>query len=92
MMAGGNKMKYEGDPSSPAVSLLNIKIFLNSVLSDTHTGARFFTVYVKFFYLQSPIKNIQYMRIPLKHFKEEIRDAYNIMYITENGYVYIEIC
>ena len=92
MMAGGNKLKYEGDPSSPAVSLLNIKIFLNSVLSNTNTVARFFTAYVKKYYLQSPMKNFQYMRIPLKHFKEKIRDAYNIMDITENGYVYIEIC
>ena len=30
---GGDKLKYPGDPSSPAVSLLNVKIHINSIIS-----------------------------------------------------------
>ena len=32
MTVGGDKFEYEGDPSSPPVSLLNTNIFLNSVI------------------------------------------------------------
>ena len=35
--------------------------------------------------------NFQYMKIPLKYFTQEIRDEYNIIYITEKSHVYIEI-
>ena len=48
---GGDKLTYDGDPSSPAVSLLNIKIILNSVISDAHKGARFMTADIKKHYL-----------------------------------------
>ena len=85
-------MEHEGDPSSHTVSLLSMKIFLGSVIYDAYTGARFCTADMKIHYIQSPMKNFQYMHIPLKHFIEEICDEYNIMDIAENGYVYIEIC
>ena len=88
---GVDKLEYEGDPSSPAILLLSTKIFLNSLISDAYTDARFCTVDMENYYLQSPMKNLQYMCIPLKHFTEEIRDEYNVMDIAENGYVYIEI-
>ena len=91
MTAGGDKLIYDGDPSSPAVSLLNTKIFFNSVISDAHKGARFSSADIKNHYLQSPMKKFQYMRIPLKYFTDEIRQEYNIMDIADNGYVYIEI-
>ena len=91
MTAGGDKLIYDGDPSSPAVSLLKTKIFLNSVISDARKGAKFSSADIKNHYLQSPMKKFQYMHIPLKYFTDEIRQEYNIMDIAENGYVYIEI-
>ena len=36
MIVGGDKLEYDGDPSSPAVSLLNTKVFLNIIISDAH--------------------------------------------------------
>ena len=33
LTAGGNKLDYPGDPSSPAVSLLNVKIHINKNIS-----------------------------------------------------------
>ena len=35
-IAGGDKLDYPGDPSSPAVSLLNVKIHINSTISYHH--------------------------------------------------------
>ena len=91
MTVSGDKLDYKGDPSSPAISLLNTNIFLNSVISDVRTGAKFCTVDVKNHYLQSPIKNFQYMLIPPKHFTEDIRNEYDIIDIKENSYVYTKI-
>ena len=47
MIVGGDRMEYEGDPSSPVVSLLNTKLFLNSVISDAYKGVRFATTDIK---------------------------------------------
>ena len=91
MIVGGDKLVYDGDPSSPTISLLNTKIFLNSVISYAHKGERFSSADIKNHHLQSPMKQFQYMHIPLKYFTDEIRQEYNIMDISENGYGYIEI-
>ena len=47
MTVGGDKLEYDGDPSSPVVSLLNTKIFLSIIISDAHEGARFSSVDIK---------------------------------------------
>ena len=91
MTVGGYKLAYEDDPNSPAISLLNTQIFLNSIISDAYTGARFCTADMKVHYLQLPMKNYHYMRIPLKYFTEEIHKEYDIMDIADHGYIYIEI-
>ena len=44
---GGNVLEYIGDSSLPTASLLEAKLLLNSVISDSHKGARFFTLDIK---------------------------------------------
>ena len=41
LTAGGDKLDYPGDPSSPAVSLLNVKIHINSTISRAKHNARY---------------------------------------------------
>ena len=91
MIVGGDRLEYEGDPSFPTISLLNKNIFLNSVILDAHIGVRFCAADAKHHYLQSFMKNYQYMRILIKYFTEEISNKYNIIHIAEHGYVYIGI-
>ena len=57
MTAGGDKLECDGDPSSPAVSLLNTKIFFNGVISDAHKGEKIAMADIKNSYLQSPMMN-----------------------------------
>ena len=90
MTVDSKKLENDGDPSLPAMSLLNTN-FLNSVILDAKKGAPFVTAEIKSNYLQSPMKIYQYMRIPLKYFTQEIREKYDIMEITSKGSVYIEI-
>ena len=91
MTVGGDRLDCEEDPSSPAVSLLDTKIMLNSVISDAHKGARYCTSDIKNFYLNNPMKKFRYMKIPLKYIPKEIMDEYNIQDIQSNGFVYVEI-
>ena len=49
LTAGGDKLDYPGDPSSPAVSTLDTKTHINSTISDAHKGARYMTLDIKIF-------------------------------------------
>ena len=66
LTAGGNKLDYPGDPSSPAVSLLNVKIHINSTISRAKHNSRYMCIDIKNFYLGTPMKYFQYMRIRKK--------------------------
>jgi hypothetical protein len=63
MTVGGNLLVAFQDVRSPAISLVDTKIHLNSVISDAHRGARYCTGDLKDFFLQSNMKIYQYMRV-----------------------------
>ena len=91
---GGDKLDYFDDTASPAASLLETKILINSVISDAHHGARFLGIDIKDFFLLSylPPDQKEYMRIHSRYFDDEFRKLYNITpIIAEDGYVYCEI-
>ena len=46
-------LEYDNNASSPAASLLETTLLLNSVLSDANSGARFMTANLRDFFLQS---------------------------------------
>ena len=58
---GGNIIFYPGDVGTNTVSLELIKILLNSVLS--RKGARFSTMDLKNFYLDTPMENPEYVHL-----------------------------
>ena len=63
LTAGGDKINYPDDPSSPEVSLLNVKIHINSTISRAKHNAGYICIDIKKFYLGTPMKYFQYMRI-----------------------------
>merc|ERR1740139_1640962 len=67
-VAGGDKLPFEGDPSSPAANLLDTKLPLNSTISDAKRGARFLSADLKDHFLASDMAKPHYMRIPYKKF------------------------
>ena len=90
LTAGGDRLDYPGDPSSPTVSLLDVKLHLNSVISSANKGARYFTVDIKDFYLGTPMSYYQYMKVHKRHIPAEIFKEYNIE-LDHLGYAYVEI-
>jgi hypothetical protein len=90
LTAGGDRLDYPGDPSSPAVSTLDAKIHINSTISDAHKGARYMTLDIKNFYLGTPMSYYQYIRVHLSLIPLEIIQEYNL-HAEQDGYVYFEI-
>jgi hypothetical protein len=86
---GGNLIDYPGDKSQPTADLTTAKLLLNSVISTP--DARFMTIDIKNMYLQSEMKDPEYMRIPLNLIPDEIIDQYNLHDIAHNGFIYCEI-
>ena len=89
---GGDVLVYAEDASSPAASLLEAKLLLNSVISDSHLGAQFMSLDIKVLFLQTLLDEPEYMPIHSKYFSDDICQKYNINHtIAPDGYVYCKI-
>ena len=92
LVVGGDKLSYEDDSGSPAASLLETKVMVNSVISDAHKGARFMSCDLKDFFLATPMLKPEYMRIMWKHIPEDIREKYDLYkLLADDGYIYVKI-
>jgi hypothetical protein len=88
--AGGDRINYPEDVGTPTADMTLVKTFFNSVISTK--GARCVMLDVKDFYLNTPMKRYEYMRIKIKDIPEEVIEHYKLREIvTEDGYVYCEI-
>jgi len=90
MTAGGDRLDYPEDPISPAVSIIDTKIHINSTISDAKKGARYMTMDINIFYLGTPMKFFQYIRVPQRLIPSEIKNAYNLV-LEADGYSYFDI-
>jgi len=90
LTVGGDKVHYPGDVGTPTADLTLVKIHLNSVISTP--GARYMTLDVKNFYLNTPMVRYEYVRIKLDDIPEEIIVEYGLRdKVASDGYVYVEI-
>ncbi len=94
-MVGGNKINYPGEVATPTTEMLVAKLLFNSVIS-AH-GARFMTMDIANFYLMTPLKHPEYVKIKLIGIPEEIIVEYKLhdlanadssVYIEENRGMY----
>lgn len=78
LVAGGDRLSFDHDASSPATSILETKLLLNSTISDAQAGARFLSTDLKDFFLASPMANPEYMKRQL------------VKFLTPAGYIPID--
>ena len=90
LTAGGDKLDYPGDPSSPEVSLINVKININSTISRAKNNARYMFIDIKNFYLVNPMKQLQHMFIHKKLIPQEVLNEYDIIF-NDRDFTYVEI-
>lgn len=56
LTVGGNKLECTDGVASPAASLLESKLLVNSTISDAHCDARFLTLDINNFFLKTYMK------------------------------------
>jgi hypothetical protein len=72
--AGGDKINYPFEVATPTAEMLVAKILFNSVISTP--GTRFMTMDISNFYLMTPLKRPEFIRIKLGEVPEEIIKEY----------------
>ena len=92
IVVGGDKLTYEDNAASPAASLLETKIILNSTISDAVRGAKFITADIKDYFLATPMQRPEYMKVHIRYFPQEIISKYNLNdKVTDDNHIYIKI-
>ena len=90
-VVGGDKLTCPYDTVSLAANLLETKLYLNSVISDSEKGARFMTLDLKDHFLTSLMQTPEYIKLPQKYIHPDIINKYNLQSKFHNGYIYCEI-
>jgi hypothetical protein len=90
LIAGGDRINYPEEVSTPTADMTLVKILLTRVISTK--GAKCVMLDIKDFNLNTPMKRYKYMRIKITDIPEEIINEYKLnKKVTEDGYVYCEI-
>ena len=78
------------DYGTPTSDLLTVKLLLNSVISTP--GAKFMTLDIKDFYLNTPMENPEFLRMKLDQFPQDVIDHYQLnKKVDANGTLYIRV-
>ena len=86
--AGGDHIHFPGDVSARCAGMSDIKILINSVVSD---GANWMSIDIKDFYLGTPMDRPEFMRIPVRMTPNKIMEKYNLQQFVHNGSVLFQI-
>eukprot|EP00804_Cyclotella_cryptica_P013333 CCRYP_005110-RA/>CCRYP_005110-RA protein AED:0.26 eAED:0.28 QI:0/0/0/1/1/1/4/0/679 len=90
LVVGGDRINYPGEVATPTADMLAAKILFNSVISTAK--ARFMTMDISNFYLNTPLKRPEYIRMKLSDIPEEIITEYKLRDLVEpDDCVYIII-
>ena len=87
-VVGGNKINYPGEVATPTAEMLVAKLLFNSVVSTA--GAKFMTMDISNFYLMTPLKRPEYIRMKMSDIPDEIINEYKLRSIvSKEGSIYI---
>jgi hypothetical protein len=73
---GRDLINYPGDCRTPTADLLTVKILLNSII--LMPNAKFITIDIKDFYLNTPMEQYEYFHMKLDLFPKDVIDKYNL--------------
>ena len=86
---GGDRINYPGDVATPTADMLVAKMLINSTISTK--GARCMTMDISNFYLMTPLKRPEYIKIKLSDIPDEVIKEYKLKdKATKNGSVFIQ--
>jgi hypothetical protein len=76
LVAGGDRVHYPGDAGTPTADLLTVKLLVNSIISTEN--ARFMTMDIKDFYLNTPMARYEYMCLRLADMSDNVVKHYKL--------------
>ena len=83
-------MHFPGNAGTPTADLLTVKLLINSIISTE--GAKFMTMDIKDFYLNTPMARYEYMQLRIAAMPDNVIVHYNLRNkATPDGYIYCEI-
>ena len=93
MTVGGDKLDYPDETASPAASLIETKLIINSVISDhAKYNSKFCAIDLKDFFLNTPMKRPEFLRIHSRYLSQDLRKEYKLdSLIDSDGYVYCQV-
>jgi hypothetical protein len=87
---GSNLINYPGDCRTPMANLLTVKILLNSII--LMPNAKFMTIDMNDFYLNTPMEQYKYFRMMLKLFPKDVINEYNLCNkVDTNGNILFKV-
>ena len=86
---GGNLITYNGPASTTTADLMTSKLLWDSVLSTD--DARYITIDIYDFYLNTPLKDYEYMKIPIHLVPDEFIKYHNLQNKGYYRYLYVQI-
>eukprot|EP00804_Cyclotella_cryptica_P030324 CCRYP_011861-RA/>CCRYP_011861-RA protein AED:0.29 eAED:0.29 QI:0/-1/0/1/-1/1/1/0/670 len=81
LVVGGDRINYPGEVATPTADMLAAKILFNSVIYTAN--ACFMTMDISNFYLNTPLKRPEYIRMKLSDIPEEIITEYKLSDLVE---------
>ena len=86
---GGDRVNYPGEVATPTADMLVAKLLFNSIISTPK--AKFMTMDISNFYLMTPLKRKEYIRMKISDIPEEIIIEYKLRdLVTDDGSIYIQ--
>jgi hypothetical protein len=89
LTVGRDSLDYSGDVTTSMADITTFKILINSTLSTEDAAMTIMDI--KNYYLGTPLPRLEYMKMLLSRFPEEIIQKYNFNALAVDGWVYIEI-
>ncbi len=74
LVVGGDQVHYPGNAGTPTANLLTIKLLINSIISTQ--GAKFTTMDIKDFYLNTPMARYEYMQLKILDMPNDVIEHY----------------
>ena len=87
---GGDRINYPFKVGTPTADMQLVKLLLNSIISTPN--AKFMSLDISNFYLETPMARPEYMRMSLENIPQQIIELYKLREKADaKGFVYVEI-
>ena len=84
---GGNLLKDDQELTVRTADLTTLNVMWNSTISTP--GARYMCSDINSFYLETPLRKKEYMRIDMRDIPQVFQDLYGLDAMAKNGCIYM---